>query len=48
MLIFLYGQDSYRLKQAKDDIIRRYKAKYPDSFNFFSFDALDTPSLDIL
>src|SRR3989338_5415855 len=48
MLIFLYGQDSYRLKQAKDDIIRRYKAKYPDSFNFFSFDALDTPSIDIL
>lgn len=38
MLIFLYGSDGYRLKQAKEEYINRYKAKYPSGVNLFSFD----------
>lgn len=39
MIIFLYGQDSYRLIQYVDQLIERYQKKYPDSFNFHKFDA---------
>lgn len=38
MIIFLYGSDSYRLKQAKNDIVGRYQAKYTSGVNLFSFD----------
>lgn len=38
MIIFLYGPDAYRLKQAKEEIINRYKAKYRSGVNFFDFD----------
>src|SRR3989344_5910124 len=48
MLIFLYGPDSYRLKQAKDGIIQRYKAKYPSGLNFFVLDISVSSSLDTL
>ena len=48
MIIFLYGSDSYRLKQAKDEIVKRYKDKYPSGFNLFSLDASNISSLDIL
>src|SRR3989344_3900806 len=48
MIIFLYGSDSYRLKQARDEIVKRYKDKYPSGFNLFSFNASDISFLDTL
>ena len=42
MLIFFYGSDTYRLKQAKDDIVQRYKAKYKSAVNLFYFDFSET------
>lgn len=38
MIIFLYGQDSYRISQKLQEIINGYKKKNPSGFNFFSFD----------
>lgn len=38
MVIFLYGQDSYRLIQYVNQLIERYRKKYPESFNFHKFD----------
>lgn len=38
MLFFLYGSDAYRLKQAKDGLVSRYKLKYPGGMNRFYFD----------
>ena len=40
MIIFLYGTDSYRIKQARDELIKRYKLKYPGNFNLSQFNAL--------
>src|SRR3989344_6963798 len=48
MLIFFYGSDSYRVKQARDEVVRRYKSKYPSGFNFFSFDISNVDSPDAL
>ena len=41
MTIFLYGQDTYRLKQGLEQVISGYKKKYPGSLNFFSFNLSD-------
>src|SRR3989344_9673596 len=38
MIIFLYGQDSYRINQKLQELINGYKAKNPSGFNFFSHD----------
>lgn len=38
MIIFLYGQDSYRINQKLQEIVNGYKAKNPSGFNFFSYD----------
>lgn len=38
MVIFLYGPDAYRLKQAKEDIVIRYKTKFRSGINFFFID----------
>ncbi len=49
MIVFIYGSDSYRLRQAREDIISRYKAKYSSGINLFSLDlsvAENTESLE--
>lgn len=38
MIIFLYGQNSYSLIQYVNQLIERYRKKYPGSFNFYKFD----------
>jgi len=38
MLVFLYGSDRYRLKQAKNDLVNRHKAKYSGGMDYFYFD----------
>lgn len=38
MIIFLYGRDSYRLKQNLDKIITEFKKKYQNSVGFLVFD----------
>lgn len=45
MLIFLYGSDSYRLKQTKENYVNRYRAKYQSGVNLFSFDFSEINSL---
>ncbi len=41
MVIFLYGQDSYRSKQKMDDIILHYKGSGKTGLNLISLDAKD-------
>src|SRR3989344_2055284 len=41
MTIFLYGPDSYRLKQGLNQVTLGYKKKYPNGLNLFSFDLSD-------
>ncbi|MBI2064852.1 MAG: DNA polymerase III subunit delta [Candidatus Yanofskybacteria bacterium] len=48
MLIFLYGPDSYRLKQARDEVIQSHKSKYPSGLNFIDFDVSGGAPLDLL
>lgn len=38
MIIFLHGDDNYRLNQSRDEIIKKYQAKYGSGFNFFRID----------
>src|SRR3989338_6136818 len=38
MIIFLYGTDSYRIKQTKEDHINRHQKKYQSGINLLSFD----------
>lgn len=38
MIIFLYGQDSYRINQKLQEIINGYKAKNSSGLNFSSYD----------
>lgn len=38
MIIFLYGEDSYRISQKLQEIINGYKKKNPSGLNFFSYD----------
>ena len=38
MIIFLYGEDEYRLKQETSSVIQKYKNKYPNGLNLFGFD----------
>ena len=46
MIIFLYGSDSYHLKQTKEEFINRYRAKYKSGVNLFSFDFSDINDLN--
>ena len=48
MIIFLYGSDSYRLKQAKSEFINRYQAKYASGVNIFYFDFSEINDLSSL
>lgn len=47
MIVFLYGSDSYRLKQVKDDLVSRYKLKYPGGINRFNFDISEQADIDL-
>ncbi len=38
MIIFLYGQDSYRIGRKLKEIVEGYKAKNPSGLNFIKFD----------
>lgn len=38
MIIFLYGQDSYRISQKLKEITEGYKVKNPSGFNLVNFD----------
>ena len=38
MIIFLYGQDSHRLKQEADSIVEKYKKKHSSGVNLSAFD----------
>ncbi len=38
MIIFLYGQDSYRVTQKLKELVSAYKAKNPSGLNFISLD----------
>ena len=38
MIIFLYGQDSYRINKKINEIVEGYKAKNPSGFNLVNFD----------
>ena len=38
MLIFLHGDDTYRLLQSRDEIIQKYQTKHGSGFNFFRID----------
>ncbi len=48
MLIFLYGSDAYRLKEAKQNIIKEYRKKYSSGMNVFDFDLSDAGNLERL
>lgn len=48
MVIFLYGTDSYRLKEAREEMMKRYKYKYPSGINFFVFDVSEPNELENL
>ncbi len=48
LIIFLYGSDSYRIKQAKDGLISRHKTKYASGVNLFSFDLSEINGLEQL
>ncbi|MBI2594787.1 MAG: hypothetical protein HYW38_00800 [Candidatus Colwellbacteria bacterium] len=41
MTIFLYGPDTYRLKQGIEQVVAGYKKKYPNGLNLFYFDLSD-------
>ncbi|OGM97857.1 MAG: DNA polymerase III subunit delta [Candidatus Yanofskybacteria bacterium RIFCSPHIGHO2_01_FULL_41_21] len=39
MIIFLYGDDTFRLYENRESVIKSYKAKHGSGFNFFRIDA---------
>ncbi|MEK7203479.1 MAG: DNA polymerase III subunit delta, partial [Patescibacteria group bacterium] len=47
MIIFLYGQNSYSLIQYVNQLIDRYRKKYPDSFNLHRFDLEEDNPVEI-
>ena len=38
MIIFLYGEDTYRLSENRDSVVKSYQAKHGSGFNFFRID----------
>lgn len=48
MIIFLYGQDSYRIGQKLKEIVEGYKAKNPSGFNLVNFDLSENKLEDFL
>ena len=47
MIIFLYGQDSYRISQKLKEIVSGYEAKNPSGFNLVRFDLSENNSEDL-
>lgn len=45
MIIFLHGDDSYRLLKSRDEIIDKYQTKHGSGFNFFKIDGSTASSL---
>ena len=41
MIIFLYGQDSYRISQKLNELIQGYKAKNPSGLNLINLDLME-------
>lgn len=41
MIIFLYGEDTYRLSENRESVITSYKAKHGSGFNFFRIDGAE-------
>ncbi len=46
MIIFLYGKDSYRIKEQMDNILAGYLKKNASGINIFKFDFEDVPAND--
>lgn len=46
MIIFLYGEDTYRLLQSRDEIVKKYQAKHGSGFNFFRVDGASASAKD--
>ena len=47
MIIFLYGEDTYRSRQKLNEIIESYQKKYPKGLNFRVFDLREESFQDI-
>ena len=47
MIIFLYGQDSYRINQKLKEITLGYKSKNPSGFNLVTFDLSENKIEDL-
>src|SRR3989344_1107499 len=47
MIIFLYGQDSYRISQKLKEIKEKYQAKNPNGFNLISLDFSENSIKDL-
>ncbi len=47
MIIFLYGQDSYRINQKLKELVEGYKAKNPSALNLISLDFIENGLEDL-
>lgn len=47
MIIFLYGEDTFRSKQKLNEIVESYQKKYPKGLNFKIFDLKEKDSQEI-
>ena len=45
MIIFLYGDDTYRLSENRESVIKSYQAKHGSGFNFFRIDGASPSAL---
>jgi len=48
MIIFLYGSDSYRLKENIDTIVGTYRKKHKNGINYYRFDFENGGDFDLL
>ncbi|MBI2635102.1 MAG: DNA polymerase III subunit delta [Parcubacteria group bacterium] len=48
MVIFLYGEDSYRIAQKLKELVSAYKAKNPSGLNFISLDFFENSPDDLM
>ncbi|MDO8676305.1 MAG: DNA polymerase III subunit delta [Candidatus Azambacteria bacterium] len=48
MIIFLYGEDSYRIAQKLKELVSAYKAKNPSGLNFISLDFFENNTDDLM
>ena len=45
MIIFLHGEDAYRLSENRESVIKSYQAKHGSGFNFFRIDGASSSAL---